>query len=183
MNINVQATALPEVLIIEPVVFSDHRGHFFESFNAENFEKATGVRRRFVQDNQSYSVRGVLRGLHYQIDRPQGKLVRVLSGAIFDVAVDIRKGSPTFGKWVGIELSAANRKQLWIPEGFAHGFLVLGDGAEVQYKTTDYRSAAGERAIRWDDPAISIDWPVRDGVVLSEKDLAAPLMREADLYP
>src|SRR5688572_18247039 len=146
------ATSIPEVLIIEPKVFGDNRGFFFESFNQGNFQQATGLDVQFVQDNHSRSVKGVLRGLHYQIQRPQGKLVRVVRGAVFDVAVDIRRSSPTFGRWVGVELNEENHKQLWVPEGFAHGFLVLSVSADFLYKTTDFYARAHERAILWNEP-------------------------------
>jgi dTDP-4-dehydrorhamnose 3,5-epimerase len=168
--------AIPEVILLEPRVFPDDRGAFFESFNANAFEAATGLTSNFVQDNHSISRKGVLRGLHYQLDpHAQGKLVRVIRGAVFDVAVDIRVGSPSFGKWVGETLTADNRRQLWIPGGFAHGFLSLEDGTEFLYKTTDFWNKDSERAVRWDDPAIGIDWPMRD-VLLAPKDAAAPLL-------
>ena len=176
-------TRLAEVLILEPRVFGDERGFFYESFNARAFEEATGVRRDFVQDNHSRSARGVLRGLHYQIEQPQGKLVRVVAGEVLDVAVDIRRGSPGFGQWVGVRLSAENKRQLWVPEGFAHGFVVLSEHAEFLYKTTDYYAPAHERCIRWDDPELAIDWQF-DGVPqLSAKDQAAPVLRDAELFP
>ncbi|AVF42000.1 dTDP-4-dehydrorhamnose 3,5-epimerase [Pandoraea apista] len=164
-------TAVPAVRVIEPKVFGDSRGYFFESFNQRNFDDALGETLTFVQDNQSRSGRGVLRGLHYQIRQPQGKLVRVLHGEIFDVAVDIREGSPTFGQWVAEVLSAENKKQLWIPAGFAHGFVVKSETAEVLYKTTDYWAPQFERCIRWDDPTLAIPWPL-DGItpVVSDKD-------------
>ena len=156
----VTPTAIPEVLIIEPKVFGDARGFFYESFNQKAFNEATGTNYQFVQDNHSYSSKGVLRGMHYQIQQPQGKLVRVVRGAVFDVAVDIRKSSPTFGKWVGAELTEENHKQLWIPAGFAHGFLVTSDSAEFLYKTTDYYAPEQERCIAWNDQDIDIDWPL-----------------------
>lgn len=164
-------TAIPAVRVIEPKVFGDSRGHFFESFNQRNFNDALGETLTFVQDNQSRSARGVLRGLHYQVKQPQGKLVRVLHGEIYDVAVDIREGSPTFGKWVAEVLSAENKKQLWIPAGFAHGFVVTSETAEVLYKTTDYWAPQFERCIRWDDPTLAIPWPL-DGItpIVSDKD-------------
>ncbi|QJC55773.1 dTDP-4-dehydrorhamnose 3,5-epimerase [Polaromonas vacuolata] len=158
----VTPTAIPEVLVIEPKVFGDNRGFFFESFNQKAFNEACGLDVNFVQDNHSRSAKGVLRGLHYQVQQPQGKLVRVVRGAVFDVAVDIRKGSPTFGQWVGIELSEENHKQLWIPAGFAHGFMVTSDSAEFLYKTTDYYAPEHERCIAWNDPAICIKWPLND---------------------
>ena len=167
-------TAIPEVLLIEPKVFGDARGFFCESFNQKAFNDATGLDVNFVQDNHSRSAKGVLRGLHYQIQQPHGKLVRVVRGAVFDVAVDIRKGSPTFGKWVGIELTEDNHKQLWVPPGFAHGFVVLSDSAEFLYKTTNYYAPEYERCILWSDPAIGIDWPLAqngiDNPLLSAKD-------------
>ena len=156
----VTATAIPEVLIIEPKVFGDARGFFYESFNQKAFNAATGQNVNFVQDNHSRSARGVLRGLHYQIRQPQGKLVRVVRGAVFDVAVDIRKASPTFGKWVGVELSEDNGRQLWIPPGFAHGFVVTSESADFLYKTTDYYAPEYERCIAWNDPVVGIDWPL-----------------------
>jgi dTDP-4-dehydrorhamnose 3,5-epimerase len=164
-------TLIPDVKIIEPQVFGDNRGFFFESFNRKRFIEHTGVDLDFVQDNHSKSGRGVLRGLHYQIEQAQGKLVRVVSGSVFDVAVDIRRSSATFGQWVGEILSAENHRQLWVPPGFAHGFLVLEDGTEFLYKTTDYYAPEHERSIRWDDPDLAIDWPL-DGIEprLSDKD-------------
>ena len=167
------ATSIPEVLIIEPKVFGDSRGFFFESFNQENFRQATGLDVRFVQDNHSRSVKGVLRGLHYQIHRPQGKLVRVVRGAVFDVAVDIRGSSPTFGHWVGVELSAENKRQLWVPEGFAHGFYVLTESAEFVYKCTDYYHPQSESSLLWNDATVGIAWPLINGAApkLSAKDL------------
>jgi dTDP-4-dehydrorhamnose 3,5-epimerase len=159
MPINVTSTAIPDVLIIEPKVFGDDRGWFFESFNEKEFSAIIGKEVSFVQDNHSYSKKGVLRGLHYQTVQTQGKLVRVIKGTVFDVAVDIRQSSPTFGKWVGFELSAENKKQIWIPEGFAHGFIVLSETAEFLYKTTDYWHAASEQCIVWDDHDLNIQWP------------------------
>jgi dTDP-4-dehydrorhamnose 3,5-epimerase len=156
---NVIPTAIADVLILEPKVFGDTRGFFFESFNQQRFDEATGTCHRFVQDNHSRSAKGVLRGLHYQVQQPQGKLVRVSAGAVWDVAVDIRPQSPTFGQWVGVELSAENQRQLWIPPGLAHGFLVLSESADFLYKTTDYYAPAHERCIRWDDPTLAIAWP------------------------
>ncbi|MEM5276633.1 dTDP-4-dehydrorhamnose 3,5-epimerase [Cupriavidus taiwanensis] len=182
MSMNIVTTALPEVLILEPKVFGDDRGFFFESFNARQFEDATGLKRDFVQDNHSRSAKNVLRGLHYQIQQPQGKLVRVVAGTVFDVAVDIRRSSPDFGKWVGVELSAENKRQLWVPEGFAHGFVVLSESAEFLYKTTDYYAPQFERSLRWDDPALAIEWPI-DGIpVLSKKDEDAPAFAVAELF-
>ncbi len=179
----VRATALPGVLVLEPKVFGDARGSFFESFNQRAFDAAVGRSVRFVQDNHSLSTRGVLRGLHYQLPRPQGKLVRVVRGEVFDVAVDLRRGSPTLGRWVGEALSAGNRRQLWIPEGFAHGFLVLSDAAEFLYKTTDYWHPEHERCIRWDDPALGVAWPGLDGPpTVSAKDAAGTAFAAAALF-
>jgi dTDP-4-dehydrorhamnose 3,5-epimerase len=175
-------TALPEVLILEPRVFGDDRGFFFESYNQRDFEAATGLSTTFVQDNHSKSARSVLRGLHYQIDRPQGKLLRVTAGAIFDVAVDMRKISPNFGKWVGVELSGANQRQLWVPEGFAHGFLVTSESAEVLYKTTDYWHQQSERSLLWNDPAIGIDWPLSGTPLLAAKDATGTPLSAADTF-
>ncbi|SPA38104.1 dTDP-4-deoxyrhamnose-3,5-epimerase [Cupriavidus taiwanensis] len=182
MSMNIVKTALPEVLILEPKVFGDDRGFFFESFNARQFEDVTGLKRDFVQDNHSRSAKNVLRGLHYQIQQPQGKLVRVVAGTVFDVAVDIRRSSPNFGKWVGVELSAANKRQLWVPEGFAHGFVVLSESAEFLYKTTDYYAPQFERSLRWDDPALAIHWPIDGAPVLSKKDEDAPAFAVAELF-
>lgn len=178
----IQATAIPEVLILEPTVFGDDRGFFYESFNQKRFAELTGVTRNFVQDNHSKSAKGVLRGLHYQIQQPQGKLVRVTAGEVFDVAVDLRKSSPTFGNWVGITLSAANRRQLWVPEGFAHGFVVTSDHAEFLYKTTDYWAPEFERSILWNDPAIGIEWPLDGEPLLSGKDKVGMLLANADVF-
>jgi len=174
---NVLPTTLLGVLIIEPKVLEDRRGLFFESYHAERYERA-GLPGRFVQDNHSCSVPGTLRGLHYQVRRPQGKLVRVLRGAVFDVAVDIRRGSPTFGRWVGVELSAANKRQVFIPAGFAHGFCVTSEESEVEYKCTDYYVPEDERGVLWNDPALAIRWPVREPLV-SDKDRALPPLRAA----
>jgi dTDP-4-dehydrorhamnose 3,5-epimerase len=170
--------AIPDVYLIEPEVFGDGRGFFFESFNQARFEAAIGREVRFVQDNHSKSARGVLRGLHFQNPNPQGKLVRVTKGEVFDVAVDIRQNSPTFGTWVGEILSADNKKQLWIPEGLAHGFLVLSETAEFLYKTTDYYAPASEGCIRWDDPTLAITWPLADAPKLSSKDQLGRLFSE-----
>ena len=178
MSYKVTPTAIPDLLILEPKVFGDSRGFFFESFNAKNFAQATGLNVNFVQDNHSRSSKGVLRGLHYQLQQTQGKLVHVTQGAVFDVAVDIRKSSPTFGKWVGCELSDSNHRQLWIPPGFAHGFIVLSQTAEVIYKTTDYWVASDEDSIIWNDRDLGIDWPLKDiqgEPLLSGKDAAARL--------
>jgi len=176
-------TSIPDVLIIEPKVFGDERGFFYESFNAAAFEAATGLKRQFVQDNHSKSQRGVLRGLHYQIQQPQGKLVRVVAGEVFDVAVDLRKSSPSFGRWTGVLLNAENKRQLWIPEGFAHGFVVLSETAEFLYKTTDYYAPEHERSLLWNDPELGIDWPLDTPPQLSAKDQAGKLLRDAELFP
>jgi dTDP-4-dehydrorhamnose 3,5-epimerase len=179
----VRPTELAEVLILEPTVFGDDRGFFFESWNKRAFAEATGLRDVFVQDNHSGSSRGVLRGLHFQRYRPQGKLVRCVAGSIFDVAVDIRRSSASFGKWVGVELSAANRLQLWMPGGFAHGILVTSEFAEVLYKATDYYDPGDDRSIRWDDPRIGIDWPLQGATpILSAKDRDAPTLESADVF-
>lgn len=178
----VTPTSIPDVLVIEPRVFRDGRGHFFESFNQRDFDAATGTRVTFVQDNESRSGRNVLRGLHYQIRAPQGKLVRVLHGAVFDVAVDLRRSSATFGRWIGMELSAENRKQLWIPPGFAHGFLVLSASADSLYKVTGYHAPQHERCIRWDDSTLAIAWPLQGAPVLSERDARAPGFSAAETY-
>ena len=177
-------TDIPEVLIVEPQVFSDERGFFFESFNQKNWREATGLERPFVQDNHSSSKQHVLRGLHYQVVKPQGKLVRVVAGEIFDVAVDLRRESPTFRRWVGIRLSADNRRQLWIPEGFGHGFLTLSTTAEVLYKTTDYYYPEFDRSLAWNDPQIGIKWPLTSNQpILSDKDSTAKRLLEAELFP
>ena len=176
-------TDIPGVLIIEPKVFGDDRRFFFESFNQQQFDQAVGRQTTFVQDNHSRSVKNVLRGLHYQIQHPQGKLVRVAQGEVFDVAVDIRKNSPAFGKWVGIVLSAENKKQLWVPEGFAHGFLVLSETAEFLYKTTDYWYPEFERSIIWNDADLKIDWPLAGAQpILAAKDMAGTIMNDAELF-
>ena len=174
---------LPGVLIIEPKVFGDERGFFYESFNARDFQQATGLHPVFVQDNHSRSQRGVLRGLHYQLEQTQGKLVRVTAGEVLDVAVDIRRSSANFGRWTSVHLSADNRRQLWIPEGFAHGFVVLSECAEFLYKTTDYYSPAAEHCIRWDDPQLQIDWQLTQAPRLSTKDLAGKSLAEAQVFP
>ncbi|MGE4546015.1 MAG: dTDP-4-dehydrorhamnose 3,5-epimerase [Pedobacter sp.] len=179
---NIIATDIPEVLIFEPKVFGDDRGFFYESFNQRQWEAATGQPRAFVQDNHSRSVKGVLRGLHYQIEQPQGKLVRCAVGEVFDVAVDIRKSSPTFGQWVGVILSAVNKRQLWVPEGFAHGFLVLSDIAEFLYKTTDYYAPEHERCITWNDPDIGIDWPFDEEPKLSSKDALGINLNSSEVF-
>lgn len=176
------ATTLPEVLLLEPQVFGDDRGFFFESYNARRFQELTGVAADFVQDNHSKSARNVLRGLHYQIRQPQGKLVRVSAGAVFDVAVDLRRSSPRFGRWVGVELSAENKRQLWVPPGFGHGFVVTSDSAEFLYKTTDYYAPEFERAIVWNDPAIGIEWPIEGQPLLSGKDSQGKLLADAEVF-
>jgi dTDP-4-dehydrorhamnose 3,5-epimerase len=171
--VKVTPTEIPDVLVLEPGVFTDERGSFFESFNARHFAEAIGRKVAFVQDNQSTSRRHVLRGLHYQEPKPQGKLVRALRGTIYDVAADIRPESPTFGRWVGVELSAENRRQLWVPEGLAHGFLVLSESADVLYKTTDFYAPGCEQCLRWDDPTLGIRWPLAAPPILSPRDAAA----------
>jgi dTDP-4-dehydrorhamnose 3,5-epimerase len=182
MPFTVLPTALPDVLILEPKVFGDDRGFFLESFNARDFANATGLNVNFVQDNHSKSGKGVLRGLHYQIQHPQGKLIRVVQGAVFDVTVDLRKGSSHFGKWMGVELSADNKRQLWVPPGFAHGFLVLSDSAEVLYKTTDYYCPEHERSLSWNDPTVGVAWPILCQPRLAAKDLAGVLLADADCF-
>ena len=180
---NVIRTAIPEVVLIEPKVFGDARGFFFESFNQKAFNDATGTNHQFVQDNHSRSAQGVLRGLHYQIQQPQGKLVRVVRGAVIDVAVDIRKSSPTFGQWVAEELSEDNHRQLWVPPGFAHGFVVLSEMVEFLYKTTDYYAPAFERCIAWDDPTLAIDWKLSGRQpLLSAKDAQGLPLATAELF-
>jgi dTDP-4-dehydrorhamnose 3,5-epimerase len=176
------ATAIPDVLIIEPKVFGDERGFFFESFNRGQFAELIGRDVDFVQDNHSRSVKNVLRGLHYQIQQPQGKLVRVVQGSVFDVAVDIRRSSPTFGRHVGLELSADNKRMLWIPEGFAHSFLVLSDTAEFLYKTTNYWRPEYERCICWNDPSLAINWPLQTAPILSAKDAQGTSLQQAELF-
>ena len=178
---NITPCAIPDVLLLEPKVFGDERGFFMESFNQRAFHAATGLELQFVQDNHSRSARNVLRGLHYQAVQPQGKLVRVVAGEVFDVAVDIRRGSPTFGKWVGEILSGTNKRQLWVPPGLAHGFLVLSDTADFLYKTTDYYAPAHERCIAWNDPTLAIDWPLNGQTpLLSAKDVAGAAFASAD---
>lgn len=173
-------TAIPDVLIFEPIVYGDERGFFYESYNQKEIAKA-GITQSFVQDNHSRSAKNVLRGLHYQIKQPQGKLVRVIVGEAFDVAVDIRKNSPTFGKWVGIKLSAESKRIVWVPPGFAHGFVVLSENAEFLYKTTDYYAPEYERSIAWNDPDIAIEWPMPGGPVLSAKDRAGQWLKDAEI--
>lgn len=175
-------TTIPEVLILEPTLFGDDRGFFYESYNQQTFQALTGIEAQFVQDNHSKSVKGVLRGLHYQIQQPQGKLVRVVAGEVFDVAVDLRRHSSTFGQWVGVMLSGENKRQLWVPPGFAHGFLVMQDNTEFLYKTTDYYAPQHERCIRWDDPALGIDWPLKEAPNLSAKDKLGSDFSAAELF-
>ncbi|MBX8492495.1 dTDP-4-dehydrorhamnose 3,5-epimerase [Pseudomonas cichorii] len=178
----VTATKLQDVLIIEPKVFGDERGFFYESYNARAFFEATGIKPDFVQDNHSRSQKGVLRGLHYQIENAQDKLVRVTAGEVLDIAVDIRRSSPTFGQWAGVRLSAENGRQLWVPKGFAHGFVVLSDYAEFLYKTTDYYTPSAERCIRWDDADLAINWELTEAPQLSAKDQQGKSLKDADLF-
>lgn len=178
----VSPLAIPEVFLLEPRVFGDERGFFFESYNQRDFEAVIGKKATFVQSNHSRSVRNVLRGLHYQIQQAQGKLVRVIAGEVFDVAVDIRRTSPTFGHWIGERLSAENKKQLWIPPGFAHGFVVLSDTAEFLYNVTDYWAPEHERCIIWNDPVLKIDWPIAEAPILSDKDAHGLRLSEAEVY-
>ncbi len=179
----VTATELPEVLLIEPLVFGDERGFFFESYNRRVFKEATGIEMEFVQDNHSLSAKNVLRGLHYQIQQPQGKLVRVVSGAVFDVVVDLRRSSPRFGKCECVVLSAENKRMLWAPPGFAHGFLVISDSAEFLYKVTDYRAPQYERTLLWNDPALGIPWPLKAEPLLAKKDREGVALQAAEVYP
>jgi len=181
--VKIVCSNIPDLLIIEPRVLGDERGFFFESFNHRLFQEKTGLNPAFVQDNHSRSGRNVLRGLHYQVRQPQGKLVRVVVGEVFDVAVDVRKSSPTFGKWAGTIISAENKRQLWIPPGFAHGFLVLSQSADFLYKTTDYYAPEHERSIMWNDPAIGIDWPLQGEPILAAKDRAGKRLRDAEVFP
>jgi dTDP-4-dehydrorhamnose 3,5-epimerase len=181
--VKVTRTAIPDVLVLEPNVFGDSRGFFLESHNDRRFREETGLDVRFVQDNHSRSARGVLRGLHYQVEQPQGKLLRVIRGAIYDVAVDVRRSSPTFGKWVGIELTEENNRQMWVPAGFAHGFLVTSEIADVLYKTTDYYAPAHERCIVWNDPDLGIDWPGGVSPSLSAKDAQGLPFKNAQVFP
>lgn len=176
-------TELPDVLVLEPRVFTDERGFFFESFNTRDFQDATGVEACFVQDNHSRSTRGVLRGVHYQIQQPQGKLVRVTLGEVFDVAVDLRKSSPTFGKWAGVTLSSDNKRQLWIPPGFGHAFLVISDAAEFLYKTTDYWYPQHERTLLWNDESVGVRWPMEGAPILSAKDAAGMSLSKIEAFP
>ena len=182
MPFTVIPTDLPDVLILEPKVFGDHRGFFFESYNQRDFESLTGLKVQFVQDNHSRSARGVLRGLHYQIQHPQGKLVRVTLGEVFDVSVDLRRSSQTFGKWTGVTLSAANNRQIWIPPGFAHGFVVTSEYAEFLYKTTDYWYPEHERSLLWNDPALGVKWPLAGEPKLAAKDMAGKALATADTF-
>lgn len=182
MTLTIVKSEIPEVLVIEPKVFGDDRGYFFESYNERELEKL-GLRAHFVQDNHSRSARDVLRGLHYQIRQPQGKLVRVTAGEVYDVAVDIRRSSPTFGKWTAVVLSASNRKMCWVPPGFAHGFLVVSDHAEMQYKTTDYWAPQHERCILWNDPDLAIYWALKGEPILSQKDRTGLPLKEAEVFP
>jgi dTDP-4-dehydrorhamnose 3,5-epimerase len=179
---NIIPTEISDVLIVEPRVFEDKRGFFYESYNEKAFREKTGVDACFVQDNHSRSDRNVLRGLHYQIQQPQGKLVRAVAGEVFDVVVDLRKSSPTFGQWVGTMLSAQNKRQLWVPEGFAHGFLVLSETAEVLYKTTDYYAPQHERCVLWNDPDLALAWPLAGDAIVSAKDQAGKLFKEAEVF-
>jgi dTDP-4-dehydrorhamnose 3,5-epimerase len=179
---NIIPTAIPDVIIIEPNVFGDNRGFFPESYNEKTFEALTGIKVAFVQDNHSRSAKHVLRGLHYQIKQPQGKLVRVVAGEVFDVAVDIRRASATFGKWVGERLSADNKKQMWVPPGLAHGFLVLSDVADFLYKTTDYYAPEHERCIRWNDPDLNIQWPIDGAPIVSAKDEKGEVFKDAEVF-
>ena len=179
---NMIKTDIPDVLIVEPQVFGDARGFFYESFNQKVWLEKTGLQTTFLQDNHSCSVKNVLRGLHYQIKQPQGKLVRVVRGTVFDVVVDIRRSSPSFGQWVGMELSADNKRMFWIPEGFAHGFLVMSESAEFLYKTTDYWAPQYERTIIWNDPDLAIAWPLQNQPILSVKDAQGALFKEAEVF-
>lgn len=181
--LRVTSTALPEVLIIEPKVFGDARGFFLESYNEQRFREHTGVAPVFVQDNHSRSSRGVLRGLHYQLRKPQAKLVRAVSGAVLDVAIDLRRSSPNFGRWVAVELSAENHRQLWVPEGFGHGFVALSETVDFLYKTTQYWFPDDERAVHWRDPALAIDWRFDGEPIVSDRDAKAPPLRDAEVYP
>lgn len=179
---NVIETGIPGLLVLEPKVFGDARGFFMESFNARTFAELTGVKAEFVQDNHSRSGRGVLRGLHYQVQQPQGKLVRVAQGRVFDVAVDLRRSSPTFGKWYGVELSGENHRQFWVPAGFAHGFYVLSDSADFLYKTTDYYAPQHERSLAWNDATVGVQWPLEGEPQLSAKDLAGKPLGECEVF-
>lgn len=182
MSFKAVSTILPEVLIIEPKIFNDDRGFFFESFNQKDFQNITGLDVKFVQDNHSRSTRGVLRGLHYQIKHPQGKLIRVIQGSVFDAVVDLRISSPNFQKWAGVEISAENKRQLWIPPGFAHGFLVTSESAEFLYKTTDYWYPEFERSVLWNDSDIGIDWPLEGELILNNKDSSAKTLADSEKF-
>ena len=182
MSYSIIKTQLSEVLILEPKIYEDDRGFFFESYHEKKFCQTVGLDIKFVQDNHSKSVRGVLRGLHYQIEHPQGKLIRVTQGAIFDVAVDIRKSSSSFGKWVGVELSEDNKRLLWVPAGFAHGFITISDTAHVLYKTTDYRYPEHERILIWSDPSLNIEWPVSSNLIIGKKDLEGKFLKDLDVF-
>lgn len=182
MRLKIRPTALSDVLVLEPEVFEDHRGFFFESFNAREFQAATGIHTTFVQDRQCRLTRGVLRGLHYQIQHPQGKLVRVSQGSVYDVVVDMRRSSPHFGRWVGVELSADNKRQLWVPPGYAHGFTVTSDVAEFLYKTTDYWYPEFECSLLWSDPTVAVAWPLQDEPKLAAKDAAGKLFADAPAF-
>lgn len=176
-------TTLPDVKILEPQIFKDERGFFFESYNQKTLAEEAGIHAHFVQDNHSRSAKDVLRGLHYQLGHPQSKLVRVVSGKVFDVAVDLRQSSPTFGQWTGIELSADNHRMVWIPKGFAHGFLVLSETAELLYKTTDFYDPSTEHCLRWDDPSTAIEWPIHNAPIISTKDQQGNFLSDAELFP
>ena len=180
---NIIPTEIPDILIIEPRVFEDQRGFFYESYNAKGFQEKIGVDLHFVQDNHSRSAKNVLRGLHYQIQQPQGKLVRVVAGEVFDVAVDLRKSSPTFGQWVGTLLSAENKRQLWVPAGFAHGFCVVSEFTEVLYKTTDYYAPQHERCVLWNDSDLGVAWPLTETPIVSAKDQAGVPFKDAEVFP
>lgn len=182
MSLKITKTAIPDLFLLEHKIYGDERGFFYESFNAKEFEQATGLKETFVQDNHSRSVKSVLRGLHYQVENTQGKLVRVTLGSIFDVAVDIRLASPTFGQWVGFVLDDKARKSLWVPKGFAHGFLVITPFAEVQYKTTDYYNPQAEKTLRWNDPHLKIAWPLEGEPILSSKDSSGLTLKEVEAY-
>lgn len=176
-------TDIPDVKILEPKIWGDDRGFFFESFNQRDFAEKTGIHDAFVQDNHSYSPKSVLRGLHYQVRNPQGKLVRVVSGEVYDVAVDLRRNSSTFGKWIGVILSSKNKRMLWVPTGFAHGFVVLSDSADFLYKTTNFYNPQSERCIRWNDPDLAIAWPIKEAPILSPKDANGKPFRQAEVFP
>ena len=174
--------AIPDLVLLQPTISSDKRGYFFESFNHRHFELLIDRKVSFVQDNQSCSMKNVLRGLHYQVNQPQGKLVRVIQGEVYDVAVDLRRSSKTFGQWLGVHLSDENKQQLWIPEGFGHGFLVLSETADFAYKTTDYYSPENERSVLWNDPSLAVNWPTQEGVILSKKDATAKMLSDTEVF-